>query len=250
MIVGISGRANSGKDTVANYLVNQYKFTKIALADPLKRFVMEVFDFSEEQLWGSSEKREEPDKRYILKENSEHRPSGVFVEYLGQQTIRTCLNCGKQEYPYLSGECIIYLTPRHAIQTLGTDWGRACGQNVWIDYAMRVCAKLETGSYNYDPKIGVYPDFEGVRKDVVISDLRFRNELTRIKENGVVLRIKRTIADESTKISASHISETEQKEIDDSEFDMVIYNDGTLGDLYENVRQFMESIDYKNRFNK
>jgi hypothetical protein len=62
--------------------------------------------------------------------------------------------------------------------------------------------------------------------------------------------VKRTIADESIKVSTTHISETEQKEIDDNEFDMVICNDTTLGHLYENVKQFMESIDYKNRFSK
>ncbi len=250
MIIGISGKANSGKDTVADYLVSQYKFTKVALADPLKRFLMEIFDFSEEQLWGPSEKREEPDKRYILKQKPEHRPSGVFTEYPGQATIRTCLDCGKKEYPYLTGECITYLTPRHALQKFGTDAGRECGQNVWIDYAMRVCDKLQSGKYDYDRKIGVYPNFSGAKKDVVVSDARFMNELARIKEQGIVFRVKRTIADESVKISSIHISETEQKEIDDNEFDMVICNDSTLSDLYENVKQFMESIDCKNRFIK
>jgi hypothetical protein len=246
MIIGISGKANSGKDTAADYLAKQYKFTKVALADPLKRFVMEVFDFSEEQLWGSSEKREEPDKRYIIKQKSEHH-----ITYANQnQVTKTCLDCGKKEYPYLTGECITYLTPRHAIQKLGTEWGRACGENVWIDYAMRVCDKLQSGKYDYDPKLGIYPNFDGTKKDVVISDIRFKNELMRIKEQGVVFRVKRTIADESIKVSTTHISETEQKEIDDNEFDMVICNDTTLGHLYENVKQFMESIDYKNRFSK
>jgi hypothetical protein len=256
MIIGISGKANSGKDTVADYLAKQYKLTKVALADPLKRFVMEVFDFSEEQLWGSSEKREEFDERYILNQRPAHRPSGEFVEHFAQEMSAehhrtwTCLDCGKKEYPCLTGECINYLNARIALQKLGTEYGRECGKNVWIDYAMRVCDKLQSGKYDYDPKIGTYPNFDGTRKDVVISDIRFANELARIKEQGVVLRVKRTIPDQAIKASSVHISETEQKEIDDNEFDMVICNDGALGDLYENVKRFMESIDYKNRFDK
>jgi len=43
MLVGICGKAGSGKDTIADYLVSSYKFKKIALADPIKRLVKDVF---------------------------------------------------------------------------------------------------------------------------------------------------------------------------------------------------------------
>jgi dephospho-CoA kinase len=36
-IIGLSGYAQSGKDTVANYLVNNYGFTKISFADPIRK---------------------------------------------------------------------------------------------------------------------------------------------------------------------------------------------------------------------
>ena len=36
MIIGLSGYARSGKDTVANYLVENYGFTKVAFADPMR----------------------------------------------------------------------------------------------------------------------------------------------------------------------------------------------------------------------
>ena len=36
MIVGLSGYAQTGKDTVANYLVENYGFTKISFADPIR----------------------------------------------------------------------------------------------------------------------------------------------------------------------------------------------------------------------
>lgn len=43
MLVGICGKAGSGKDTIGDYLIKKYKFKKIALADPIKRLVKDVF---------------------------------------------------------------------------------------------------------------------------------------------------------------------------------------------------------------
>lgn len=43
MIIGILGKAGSGKDTIADYLSKKYNFKKIALADPIKRLVKDVF---------------------------------------------------------------------------------------------------------------------------------------------------------------------------------------------------------------
>ena len=43
MLIGVSGKAGSGKDTIGDYLVKEYAFKKIALADPIKRLVKDVF---------------------------------------------------------------------------------------------------------------------------------------------------------------------------------------------------------------
>lgn len=43
MLIGITGKAGAGKDTIGDYLVQKYKFEKIALADPIKRLVQDVF---------------------------------------------------------------------------------------------------------------------------------------------------------------------------------------------------------------
>jgi hypothetical protein len=43
MLVGICGKAGSGKDTIGDYLVTRYKFQRIALADPIKRLVKDIF---------------------------------------------------------------------------------------------------------------------------------------------------------------------------------------------------------------
>jgi len=53
MIIGVAGKARSGKDTVAEYLVKKYKFVRYSFADPIKYGCKEMFGFSDEQLWGN-----------------------------------------------------------------------------------------------------------------------------------------------------------------------------------------------------
>lgn len=52
-IIGICGKKLHGKDTIANYLVEHYGFTKVSFADALKNGVKEIFGFSDEQLNGN-----------------------------------------------------------------------------------------------------------------------------------------------------------------------------------------------------
>ena len=105
LILGLLGNAGCGKDTVANMICSHTGATLIALANPLKEICRTVFDFSHEQLCGPSEKRNAPDPRYTRAD-------------------------GKQ------------LTTRYALQKLGTEWGRDCYPDVWIDLGIRNAKKL------------------------------------------------------------------------------------------------------------
>jgi hypothetical protein len=49
-IIGITGRARSGKDTLAGYLVDNHGFAKITLAGPIRRFIGELTGLSEAEL--------------------------------------------------------------------------------------------------------------------------------------------------------------------------------------------------------
>lgn len=62
MIIGLCGLKRSGKDTTADYLVENYGFLKYSLADPMKKAIKEIFLFNDEQLWG--DKKEVIDRRY------------------------------------------------------------------------------------------------------------------------------------------------------------------------------------------
>lgn len=50
-LIGITGKARSGKDTLARFGFTQYGFTRIAFADPLKLAAQHIFGLSHEQTW-------------------------------------------------------------------------------------------------------------------------------------------------------------------------------------------------------
>jgi hypothetical protein len=52
MIIGLGYKARAGKDTIADYLVKNHRFKKIAFADALKRGCMEIFGLTHEQCYG------------------------------------------------------------------------------------------------------------------------------------------------------------------------------------------------------
>ena len=62
MIIGLSGKKGSGKDTCADYLVEKYHFIKISFADTLKDVCQLIFQLSPDQLYG--DKKELVDERW------------------------------------------------------------------------------------------------------------------------------------------------------------------------------------------
>jgi hypothetical protein len=60
-LIGITGKKRTGKDTVANVLIEHFNFEKYAIANPLKKAVQILFNFDEDQIYG--EKKDEVDSR-------------------------------------------------------------------------------------------------------------------------------------------------------------------------------------------
>jgi hypothetical protein len=205
MIIGVSGFSGSGKDTVADVICQNPAYTKLALADGIKRICHEVFAFSYGQLWGPSSTRNAPDLRY----------------------------------PRAGG----HLTPRYALQTLGSEWGRGCYEHIWVELALRISNQLLT-----DPKTK-YSPVEGVRSTgqlvtplvgVLITDVRFRNEMEMLRASGAKLVRVRRLGLETPPYD--HPSETEQTTVADDFFDYVIHNDGSLDDLSLKCVAMMEEF--------
>lgn len=83
--------------------------------------------------------------------------------------------------PYLQGK-----TPRQAMQTLGTEWGRVMiGDTLWSDALIRA-------SHGYD--------------NVVVTDVRFPNELKALNEKGAF--IYRVVRPDNPAGNDDHPSET------------------------------------------
>lgn len=52
IVIGVTGRKRSGKDTVGRYLVDNYGFVRVAYADALKEACKIIFGFSDDQVYG------------------------------------------------------------------------------------------------------------------------------------------------------------------------------------------------------
>lgn len=210
MLIGITGRASSGKSTVAGILVRNHGFVEVGLADILKRVCRDVFDFTHTQLWGPSEERNKPDTRY-------------------------------------GG-----LTPRLALQTLGTEWGRALYENVWIDHALRVTGDLlhppDGRDIAYWPDRGLSDDPDdstierfsrravgGRLQGVVIPDCRFPNEIAAIHREGGIIW-KTTHGHGLTGAAAQHESE---RHIDNIAADFSFAPNTPLDELPGVVEKFL-----------
>jgi len=174
MIFGITGRKGHGKDTISDILVKKYDFEKLSFADPLKRAVKEIFNLSDQQLYGY-------EKEFIDK--------------------------------YWK------VTPREILQFVGTELFRNQLKNLIPDVEENIWVKV------LENKI------KNVRGNIVISDVRFPNEVDMIKKlNGKIIKIIRPNLENNT--LSNHISENLDTDYD---YDYIIINDKGIDDLYEEI---------------
>lgn len=165
MLIGLTGYAGSGKSTVAEWLEAK-SFTRLKFADPLKNMIRSL-------LRDAGVPYEEVDD-YIEGRRKEHTT------------------------PLLGGR-----SPRWAMQTLGTEWGRNCmGEDFWVKAAM---ARYQRGR-------------------VVFDDCRFQNEAEAIKDaGGIIVTIQRP--------GTGPVSDHESENLP-GPANFVLYNDGSINDLY------------------
>ena len=105
-------------------------------------------------------------------------------------------------------------TPRHAMITLGTEWGRdMIGPNLWTNTWARKASKLLEQGFH-----------------VVCDDVRFPNEVDAVRAlGGAVIRIERL------GLSAiAHVSEVQNFAVD-----WTIPNIGTIGELRRRVDEVL-----------
>jgi hypothetical protein len=182
VIIGLSGYAQTGKDTVANYLVEKHGFKRLAFADAIRDLLYEVNPIVSAGLFGEEIKLVE------LRE---------LVDYFGWEEA-------KVSYPEI----------RRLLQELGTGI-RNTNPSHWIQV---VGDKINS--------LGA--------SDVVITDVRFPNEVYMIENDGLgeVWRVVRP------KVEAvnDHISETA---LDKHMFKHILNNDSDLYDLHTLIDYYL-----------
>lgn len=228
-IVMLIGAARSGKDTAGAVLARELGGVCIALADPIKRFLAdpEGLGLSTEQLWGSKKEemflRRAPTVGTLLALVETH--FGVDdPDVVGE--IEEAIETWTKGLPNPT-------TPRHVMQTFGTDCIReSIDPDFWVNQGLEIAENLLLGYGWYEREKGIVDEPEGSARPpynaVVITDGRFRNEALPVKQvGGYLARIVRpglTL----TGAAAAHASETEQKSIPNFWCDAVLPNDSTL----------------------
>ena len=175
-LVGIySPTPQCGKSAIAQLLQSDYEFVHVSFAGPIKRML------------------------------------GVFLNSAGvihDDVERLLYEEKDKRLPQLR------VTPRHLMQTLGTEWARDCiGPDVWVDiWRHNAESWLEAGT------------------SVVVDDMRFPNEWDAVHElGGECWKVTST----RKNIDAEHASEGA---LNNFPFQRVFTNDGTLTELRDQIR--------------
>ena len=221
-IIGITGVAHSGKSTAATVLQRVTGGKRDGFAAPLRRFTMEAFGLDEDQIYGP--RKEEP-----IAGVSRRCPScdGAAIveswEDIAVSRRGLCSTC--------SGAGSIPTTPRFAMQTLGTEWGRmVSGGRVWIDWLIRRAnVALSSGA-----------------PCVIVDDVRFLNEAVAIRNaGGSILRIRRSSVERAAETWRTHSSERDILTEEMGALVTDIPNDGEIEDFVERMTRLGMEIAWR-----
>lgn len=177
-LVAFAGRAGSGKSEAANILLDDLHWTRVKFADILKSMLRAYYE-----MCGLD--ADEIDER--LEGDLKETPD-----------------------PFLNGR-----TPRHAMQTIGGEWGRdLMDEKLWVSaWKRRVQLKLRAGY------------------SVVVDDLRYQNEADAIRELGGEIIMLEGF---NSRPLSDHASE-----LMDFDPDVVVRNDSTIRDLRLNILKYL-----------
>jgi hypothetical protein len=167
-LIGLSGAAGSGKSTAAQYLHDAHRYQRKRFAQPLKDALRRILQSA----------------------------------MLDDQIIERMIEGDLKEVP---ATVLLGKTPRKAMQTLGTEWGRNCiGGDFWVNLMRHALDTSKRGSL------------------IVIEDVRFDNEAALIRAyGGKIIRMGGRGG-----ITGTHASES------GVEPDLTCYNGGSLTETH------------------
>ena len=219
MLIGMSGKKTSGKDTVCTIIeaIDVYYNTRFEHTIGLHEFVNQCL--FEGRLNSLSTFRD------IVttwnRESFAKRLRSCLYTITGDDRIFALDDETKNSLSTIKDAEGNYYTIRQLLQKFGTEVGRNISSNLWVDALMNDYIKAKS---------------DGYEEDWIVTDVRFQNEANAIRENGgILIRINR-----NTGLNDTHISETALDDYKD--FDLVIDNNGTLDELIDKVYNFMKEF--------
>jgi hypothetical protein len=241
------GNRGSGKDTIGDYLKENYDYQKESFAAPLKTMVKEAFpDFTLDDLYGESSRRETQYSQYPLKGQC-LGCGGRLVQ--GDDDPASDLICPKCRIEYPRN-----VNPRIALQTLGTEWGRRLYPNIWIDGLFsrvnertnRLHLTEKSRALNSESLNAVIRERGGKAMQNlvppyrwVVTDGRFPNEQSRSAELGA--KTVKLLRGSETPTSG-HASESLLSSIPAANFSYILDNDCPLDQVWERVDTMMSEL--------
>ena len=276
MIIGISGKIGSGKDTIGQiiqYLTAQKEhkgaidlsfrdFKDYAFYNgdwEIKKFAYKLKQITALLLGVTVERLE--DREFKEKELGEewtvYYNSNAFGKLFSSR--EELLDYYKNNFIWLhdTSKGIVVesevLTPRKILQLLGTEAGREIiHPNIWVnalfsEYNLDDGKVIEPISEENKAKypIGFAPIKQQYFREPrypnwIITDMRFPNELEAVKKRGgITIRVNR-ISDEAGQYEVKqHPSETA---LDNHKFDYVIDNSGSMSSLINKVKEICHEI--------
>lgn len=183
-IIGLTGFAGTGKDTVADFLVTHHHFHKLAFADALRGEVAEGFGV---------------DPIYLKHPSTKNVPMAAFSMRRAPLDFLAGATLGMRGVPRGADGRIddAWLdaprSPRQIMQWWGTEYRRAQHRNYWT----RVLTERV-----------VFAQRDGQQR-FVITDCRFENEVdTLLAMGGVLWQVTRPGIDGVTTAEGTHVSAT------------------------------------------
>jgi hypothetical protein len=205
MVIGLMSYVPGvGKDTLAAYLIQSYGFTRVAYAEALYLEVANAFGVSVEFL--------------------EHRETKETP--LEALCLANCCDLGfvAQMLALYPGEPIADLaaprSPRWVLQNWGTEYRRRLfSETYWLD---RVDAKIAAAG----------------GRDIVITDVRFPNEIEHVLSlGGSLVRVRRVELEEQMKDSPA-VKHDSQTKIKSYSADLEVFNtEGHPEEMFESLRR-------------
>lgn len=221
-IVVVSGWAKSGKDTLADRLI-EVGASRISFADGLKDFASDKYGLPLNYFYEQSLKEmplleqpvEIPDKFTEIVNNFLAREFRTEDGQIRDRIVNTPDGAFGFDSNYENRKKLFW-TPR-ALLILEGSIGRAVDKDVWVKTTVNKINGLQS-------------------RVVVIPDLRYRNEINSLQDN---LGENHLVTVRVNRFKDTLSSDPSERDLDNYNFDYVIQNTGTLSEYMDKIEKLI-----------